>query len=408
MIRKLRHKLIFVAMGSLLLVLLLILGTVNYLNYRSVVAEADRILTLLTENGGVFPEDYALQKEFFLTGKTSELPYTSRFFSVTLDGAGSVRSVNTEKTTTVDAEAAADYAARALRGNRSRGFLAEFRFMRRDQVDGSILFVFLDCTKGLTTARRFLFTCLAISAGGLAAVFLLLLLLSERIVRPISESYEKQKRFITDAGHELKTPLTIISADADVLEMEHGPSEWLQDIRLQTRRLTELTNDLIFLSKMEEPQDRLQVSLFSLSDLAEELIQSFQALARAQNKTFISQIQPGLSLRGDERTIGQLIAILLDNALKYSPPEGTISLTLEKRGRFVHLEVHNSTRPLSRDNLDRLFERFYRADPSRNSQTGGYGIGLSIAKAVTEAHRGEISAASPDGHSLTISVELPL
>ena len=407
MIRKLRRKLILVAMLSLLLVLLLILGAVNLLNYRSVMVEADRVLAILTENGGSFPEDALSQKKDFFRGKTSELPYTSRFFSITLDADGSILAVNLENTTTVDRAAAVHYASRALERGRETGFLDEFRFMRRDTGENATLFVFLDCTKGLTTAARFLFTCLGISAGGLAAVFLLLLLLSKRIVKPVSESYEKQKRFITDAGHELKTPLTILSADVDVLEMRHGSNEWLQDIRLQIRRLTELTHDLIYLSKMEEEQSRLQMEFFSLSDLAEELVQSFQTLAKAQNKPFSSQIQPELTFHGDERAIGQVISILLDNALKYSPPEGAISLTLEKRGRHLHLEVCNTAASLPSENLNRLFDRFYRADPSRSSQTGGYGIGLSIAKAVVAAHRGEITAFSRDGHSLTVSVHLP-
>ncbi len=409
MIRKLQQKLIVVAMGSLLLVLLLILGTVNILNYRGVVMEADHVLTILTENGGTFPKEYLLQKKEYLSGKTTELPYTSRFFSVRLDADGTVLFVNTEKTTTVDDAAAADYAARAMDRGDERGFLEEFRFMRREEENETTLLVFLDCAKGLSTATRFLLTSLGISAGGLAAVFLLLLLLSKRIIKPVSESYEKQKRFITDAGHELKTPLTIISADADVLEMQHGTNEWLQDIRLQTRRLAELTNELIYLSKMEEEQGRLQVSLFSLSELAEELVQSFQTLARAQNKIFTSRVQPGLSIRGDERAVGQLLSILLDNALKYSQPEGEISLTLERRGRFAHLAVYNTTaQPISKETLHSLFDRFYRGDPSRSSQTGGYGIGLSIAKAVVTAHKGEITAASRDGRSLTISADLPL
>ena len=408
MIRKLRHKLILVAMCSLLLVLLLILGAVNFLNYRSVVGEADRVLDLLADNGGAFPEDASTWKKEYLSGKLSELPYTSRFFSVTLDGSGAPRAVNTEKTTTVDGPAAVDYAAQAMAGDRTQGFLDAFRYLRRDLEDGGTLLVFLDCSKGLDTVRQFLLTSFAIAAGGLLAVFLLLLLLSERIVRPVSESYEKQKRFITDAGHELKTPLTIISADADVLEMEHGTNEWLQDIRLQTRRLTELTNDLIYLSKMEEEQNHLQITRFSLSQLTEELVQSFQVLARTQGKAFDSRIQPGLVLHGDERAVGQLVSILLDNALKYSLPEGDIFLSLERRGRCAHLEVSNTAQHISREDLDNLFERFYRADPSRSSQTGGYGIGLSIAKAVVTAHKGEIRAASPDGHTLTISVMLPL
>lgn len=408
MIRKLRQRLICVAMLSLLLVLILILGTVNLLNFASFVSDADSILTILIENGGTFPESTFEEKKKFLSGTPSELPYTSRYFSVEMDENGTFLSINTEKTTTVDEDLAAGYAAQVLAGGQTKGFLDEFRFMRLNREDGTTLLVFLDCTKSLNTTARFLLTSLGISAVGLAAVFLLLFVLSKRIVKPISDSYEKQKRFVTDAGHELKTPLTIISADTDVLEMQYGPNEWMQDIRLQTRRLTELTNDLIFLSKMEEDQSRLQMNLFSISELAEELVQSFQALVKTQDKKFSSNIQPELLMHGDERAIGHVISILLDNALKYSQTNGMISLSLEKRGRHIHLEVYNTAPFISRENLHNLFDRFYRADPSRSSQTSGYGIGLSIAKAVVTAHKGEITAASHDEHSLTITVNLPV
>lgn len=242
---------------------------------------------------------------------------------------------------------------------------------------------------------------------GLLSVFILLFTLSKRIARPISESYKKQRRFITDAGHEIKTPLTIISADADVLDMEYGESVWLRDIHVQIKRLTTLTNDLIYLSKMEEQQGRLQAANFSLSALADELVQSFQALAKTQEKSFTSDIQPNIALYGDEKAIGHAISNLLDNALKYSEPKGTISLTLEKRGRFVYLEVFNTTPAISQESIQNLFDRFYRADPSRNSQTGGHGIGLSIVQAVVSAHRGKVSASSQDGRSLVISVVFP-
>ena len=137
-------------------------------------------------------------------------------------------------------------------------------------------------------------------------------------------------------------------------------------------------------------------------------MQSFQALAKTQEKSFTSSIQPGIIMRGDEKKIGQAISNLLDNALKYSEPNGRISLTLEKRGRFVYLRVFNTTQAISEDNLKNLFDRFYRADPSRNSQTGGHGIGLSIVQAVVLAHKGEVSASSQDGHSLVISVVFPM
>ena len=168
----------------------------------------------------------------------------------------------------------------------------------------------------------------------------------------------------------------------------------------ETARINEL---------LKEQQEQMQMIDFPFSDLVEEMVQSFQTLAKAQNKTFTSSIQPMLSLCGDERSLRQLLSVLLDNALKYSDEGGRISLTLEKQGQSLRLSVFNTTsQPVDRQHTERLFNRFYRGDQSRNSKIGGYGIGLSIAAAVTANHKGRISAATQDGKSLTITVMLPV
>lgn len=182
--------------------------------------------------------------------------------------------------------------------------------------------IFLDCRKFLTTFRSFLFSSIAVSFCGFCAVLILVAVLSKRVIRPFVESQEKQKRFITDAGHELKTPLTIIEADRSILELEYGENEWLSDIQLQTRRLTGLTNDLIYLSRMEEEPIRERFIEFPLSDMLEEIAGSFQNLARTQGKNFEQEIEPMISLHGDEKAIRQMISVLLENALKYSGKGG--------------------------------------------------------------------------------------
>lgn len=215
-----------------------------------------------------------------------------------------------------------------------------YRYLRADAQgqDGELL-IFLDCEQKLLSFQNFLLTSLLTSLAGLLAVWVLLIILAKGIVRPISESYEKQKRFITDAGHELKTPLTIISADADVLEMQQGNSEWLADIRVQTERLSRLTHDLIFLAKMEEGHRAVHVQVFSISEVAERSVQAFQSLAKVQQKEFSSRIQPGLTLRGDPSQIERLFSVLLDNALKYSQPKGKISVALQPHKHSIRLEV---------------------------------------------------------------------
>ena len=415
MIQKLRVKFIIASMLSLALVLLVILGGVNAMSYQKVVRDADRILDLLSENRGVFPQQTPPDDRGGKPGPipvlghgiSPETPFESRFFSVLLNEKGQVLQSDTGQIAAVDDQSAGEMAQAVWSSGSASGFQGDYRYIRAAEAEGT-RFIFVDCGRSLSNFRTTLIASVLVALAGLLAVFLLLLILSKRIVRPVAESYEKQRRFITDAGHELKTPLTIIGADLDLVEPELEGNEWLQDIRCQVRRLTGLTQDLIFLSRMEEETPPIQPIEFPLSDLTEEMAQSFQGLAKAQGKRLTLSIPPMLSYTGDEKAIRQLLSILLDNALKYTPEEGEVEIALKKEGRMIRLSVSNTIdRPMEREMLDRLFDRFYRGDQSRSSQTGGYGLGLSIAKGIVLAHRGKIRAES-SGASLSVIVSLPV
>ena len=433
MIRKLRKKFVLAAVVSVFLVLFLLIGAINVVNYRSLVRDADGTLQMLAENKGAFPrqmfrpEDLPPLPEGVSEemapppaerpdglfreprGGFGELAYQSRYFTVWFDEAGSLSRMNLENIASLEEDEARTLAESVYALGREKGFAEEYRY-NRTVSDGETMLLFLNCQRELGTIRSFLYGSIGISLLGMFGVFLLLLLFSGRIIRLIAESYEKQKRFITDAGHELKTPITIIQADADVLEseMEEENNEWITDIRRQTHRLTELTGELIYLSRMEEENVSLQTEEFSFSELTEETALSFQSVARAQGKDFRLSVTPGLLLNGDRKAIGKLVSILLDNAMKYSPENGWVELSLTRVGKLARLRVRNSSLPMEPGNADRLFERFTREDRSRNSETGGFGLGLAIAKAVTEAHRGSIHAVSEDGASLTVTADLPL
>ena len=234
-------------------------------------------------------------------------------------------------------------------------------------------------------------------------------ILSGRIIRPIAESYAKQRQFITDAGHEIKTPLTVIAANVDLLASEIGENECLDDISEQTRRLRSLTDELVTLSRMEESERVGTRVEFPISELVTEAASPFRSVAAGQGKELRLDIQPMLTLCGDGEEVRRLVGILLENALKYSPEGSTVSLGLARQGRQAVLTVENrSVLPIDRSQLDRVFDRFYRTDASRNSETGGHGIGLSIAKAIAVLHGGRIRASSEDGSSFRVTVSLPM
>lgn len=409
MIRKLRTRLVVVCMLSLLLVIAVILGVVLATSYQGVVSDADRVLALLAENEGEFP---VLKEDFDWEAlgprrQSQELGYEIRYFSVLLDETGAVVETDTGQIAAVDEETAVDYSVQILAQDTQAGFLKDYRYLiSQEGTDTRV--IFLDCGASMVAFRSTLFTSLWVAAVGLAAVLFLILLFSRRLVRPLILGYEKQKRFITDAGHEIKTPIAIIQADSEVLALESGENEWIQDIQHQIRRLSSLTNDLIYLSRMEEDQGRGKFLPLSLSQVVTETAQAFQTMAKSQNKSFTIDVQPGLAMEGEEKALGQLVSVLLDNALKYAPEGGEIALALARQGKYFRLTVENTAQGITKELLENLFDRFYRGDVSRDSSQGGYGIGLSIARAVVQAHRGKISAAAKGEDKLLIAVLLPM
>ena len=409
MIKGLKIRFITLAMVSLLLLLTLMVTGMNIMSYNAVVQDADAILSLLTENRGQFPEQFSNQFPEFPGFRpdpiTPETPYESRYFTVLLDARSGEIQINTSKIASVDDESAIGYVQQVLMGTSETGFVDNYRFLVTAEPT-ALRITFLDCSAKLNSFRQFLYSSIIMSLCGYVAVFFLIFFVSGRILRPIAESYEKQRRFITDAGHEIKTPLTIIQADADVMEMDIGENEWLQDIRFQTRRLAGLTNDLIYLSRMEETSVNLAKVPVCISQLMEETAHSFLALAQTQEKTLHCNVQPDLFLEGDEKALTQLLNILLDNAFKYSPSGGMVAINGHRQGKYIRLSIANTTEaPVEKEKLHLIFDRFYRMESSRSTQTGGYGIGLALAQAIVSAHGGKITAQSTDPHSMEIQLQ---
>ena len=336
---------------------------------------------------------------------SEETPYQTRYFTVRYDASGTIYATSVGHISAVNATQARSYAAEVYDSAPGTGFIDIYRY-RTVKSGDRVLCIFIDAEKELSTYRGSLITSIAISAAGLFSVFLLLCIFSKLILRPVEESYRKQKQFLTDAGHELKTPLTIIDANTEVLEMEIGSSKWLDSTRNQVIRLTNMVKQFTALAKMDEAQGFLQKSRFSLSHALSETVDLFIPVATSTHRTLQVSCAEDLYYVGNEEQFRQLFCLLLDNAIKYSAPDSTIELTLSKRGKHLCFIICNECNGLEKGSQDILFERFYRSDSSRNSSTGGSGIGLSIAHSIVENHRGSIHAESSDGKSLQIKVLL--
>ncbi len=407
MIRKLQRKFITIAMMSLTLVMVLLVGSINIINFYQMDHWVKGTIKTLSDNQGKFPKFERIKppqnKPYFGFQMNEETPFETRYFSVEINDDGSIRKIDTSHIAAVTSEDAADFADSVLSAGKSSGYNGIYRYAIVDKIYGSLI-IFVDCRSQLRTVTLLLLVSTGVALITLLLVFLLVSVFSRRAIKPIISSMEKQKQFITDAGHEIKTPLAIISANADVLELTGGENEWIASIRHQTDRLDKLVKNLLMLSKMDEDNIKLSFHDFDISKAVSEIAGSFVAMAETQNKKLLMDIRPGLIFHGDESSIHQLISTLMDNAMKYSNKNGIIKITLNAVKKGIKLEVYNTTDEIGTENLNQLFDRFYRPDMSRSRTTGGYGIGLSIAKSIVEAHHGKITAESKDGRSICFTV----
>lgn len=328
-----------------------------------------------------------------------------RFFTVTLDADGKVIKTNTRNTNTVDAKRASEIVLDLYRRGKKDGYGKYSRYKAISSGD-DLIYVFVNCKRKMRECNNILKISLISAVIELIAVFFPVYFFSRAVVRPVQESVDKQKAFITNAGHEIKTPLTIIDANTDVIELTSGETEWTKSIRNQIRRLTKLTEELVGLAKLQEIEELPEQQKIDLSALLLEACEQFETVAKTHRKKLDWDLQENLTVFGDEAMLERVFSILLDNAVKYADDGTKISAVLKKNGKYVVLEVRNDAACMKKGKHMDLFERFYRADSSHNSTTGGHGIGLSNAQAIVELHKGKITAYSPADGEICFQIRL--
>ena len=420
MFKRSRKKIILAVMGSLILLFAVTLSVILLASYREIRQENMAMLKRHVEL-------YYLDGE---TGGPPDLPpdgppdppnapgmeppvrppldqkagyQLSTFYSVAFGENGTVIAVDNGEKEVYSEEELIGIAGKILTGNNTSGRFGALTYIVEHRPDYTLV-AMMDNTVSESGLSTLLSNVLIVGGAAILLMFFISLYLSGRIIRPLEENDRKQKQFISDASHELKTPVAVISANAELLSREIGENEWLSGIVYENDRMGGLIRQLLDLSRAENAEAPMEQTDYSRIVTGEEL--AFETLAFDQGKTIQSEIEDGILLTGNPTQLTQIVSVLLDNAIRHATGKD-ISLTLKRRGHEAVLTVINDGPVIPPDKMEHLFDRFYRVDEARNSEGRHYGLGLSIAKAAAEKHGGSINASCQDG-KVRFTVSIPM
>ena len=411
--KKLRLKMIGIVFASVVaaFMVMTIILVMCFGAYRN--RQADQITAMISENNGTVPQlkDYKQQQknsqafERYFNNYNEDSSYRTRFFRIFLDEDKKVTNVNMDHIAAVDEKKAVRMTKMAMLRRGKVGLVGSYRY-RKEYKDGQVRsIIFLDCKENQSFYHLAVTITITVSTLLTCLITVIFAIASKRAVRPFEINSNRQKQFITDASHELKTPLAIISANAEVLQYKGDGNEWTQNIIDQTKHMGKLINQLLVLAKLDEVQEKSEKQEADLKLLLEETTRPFEEVATQQKVTLKLHLEEGVTIRVNREQIAQLVSILTENAAKYVNDGGKIVWRLTKTQHGAVLVVKNTTEKELPD-TKRMFDRFYRSDSSRSSKTGGQGIGLSIAKKIVDSHKGSITAKAGDG-MVTFRVSLP-
>ncbi len=406
MLNKLRWKFVLVNMLLVTLVLTIVFAAVLASSYHRLEMDSTQAMERVMRSG-----DTDFPKREIGGGKPPNEKEPRKMmtaaFYVELNGDNSVKEIFGEEVTVTDESALEAIVSNALAQEKSSGIIRgeNLRFL----VQGSRI-AFADRTNEIESLTSLLETSALVGFFGLLAFFVISLFLARWALRPIEKSWKQQRQFVADASHELKTPLTVILANMGIVlshreETVQSQIKWLEYTQAEASRMKELVGSLLFLAQADDMQEALTLSEVNFSDVVWSSVLPFESVAFEQNKTLTSEIAENIVIQGDEDRLRRLTAILLDNAVKYSDEGGTITLRLQTAQDKAVLTVHNTGAQIPAGQLSHIFERFYRVDSSRTRAQGGYGLGLSIAQSIVEAHHGKIGVQSgSQGTAFTVAL----
>lgn len=414
MFRRSRRKIILSIMGSLILLFAMTLAVILLASFGEI---RHKNVEMLERYVAEYSLDEVMNKQSKAglpvektMGRREPPPINERsdyqlstFYSVALSDEGKVLAVDNEGGDAYQEEELVQIARKISSQDQRLGRMGNLTYIV-EAKEGYTLVAFMDNTvseAGLKTMLRYVFL-----VGGLAilAMFFIASILAGFIISPLEENDRQQKRFISDASHELKTPIAVIATNAEMLSRELGHNEWLTNIQYESERMDRLVKQLLDLSHAENANVLMEELDFSRFVTGEVL--AFESLAFDKGKTFLVDIEEDIHLMGNFSQLTQLVSILLDNAIRHSTGR-EIGIDLERRPHTALLTVTNDSDEIPKEKIQHLFERFYRIDEARNSESHHYGIGLSIAKAIAEKQGGNIDVFWQDG-KISFTVKLLL
>ena len=396
MIRRLRVKFVCINMVTVTVMLCVILGMVLHFTGASLEAKSVQLLQSLS-TGPVQPGLHGRGMQ------EVQLPY----FTVQISPWGDVRAVGNGSYEFLDETYLAELLTAVLDAQEPSGILHEYglRYCRAGSP-GERRFVFVDISSEISTMENLVRSCVLIGCAGFLAFLLISLLLARWAVRPVDEAWKQQRQFVADASHELKTPLTVILTNAELLQ-ETGPSRFADNILVMSRQMRGLVESLLELARVDNGAAETAFEPVDFSRLVSDALLPFEPVFFERGLELSADLTEGMTVQGSPGRLRQVVEILLDNARKYAAPQGTVTVRLERcGGKYCLLSVADPGEPISKDDLKNIFKRFYRVDEAR-SRDGSYGLGLPIAQGIVQSHRGKIWAGSNDGIN-TFFVRLPV
>ncbi len=413
MTKVLKRRFIITAMIAITLLLTVLLGIINVANYWFADTESDRILHILSEPQPHFsprrsPSDSSKRDDnrIFSPPPNGNARLSAIQFTVETSNDGSAPDIDLSRISTLSETEAKSLFKKALSENSDYGKIDSFKYKRVAMPDGKTKYVFLDTT----TQSHFVLRVLAFSL--LAGLFvwlimlLIVILLSRRAIAPIAKNLEKQKQFVTDAGHEIKTPLAIILANTEAMELHNGETKWSKNIKSQVSRLNGLMQNLLTLSKSDEGNVDVPKAEFNLSQVLTEVSDMFKESAAQRALTLECNIPDGISIFSNKEYISRIISILLDNSVKYAKEGSVVGIKLHKTERHTEISVKNECEYLPSCEPEKLFDRFYREDSARTQKSGGYGIGLSAARALATLCGGNLTAKFDSKNAIIFTLKI--